>query len=491
MPIYTRTEGEEQPYWPLGPFKIRLPFVHFRLELPEFIQGMVMFVVGLGLIPLLQQTLGLTFEVALAFAVIFQVFMLVSILVGVPLFPGFITAGIPIVSIFLSDYEPGPEAIQALVALQILVFLLMTVLGVTGLGGKLVGALPRSIKAGILIGAGIAAILGEVSEGGSALETPASIIVGSLLSFIFLFSLSFRKLAEKNALARFISSYGLIPPMLIAIAVGWAVAEYPTPDVECCIAKPDFLGMWNSTPFVVGLPPVEVFLLAVPTAVIAYIIAFGDMVVGNELTKTADQARQDEKIDISINRLHLVTGLRNLVLAFIAPHPGLAGPIWTAGHASVLERYKQGRKAMDSIYGGVGTMMIAFMIGIFLLPLISVFQPVLPIALALTLILTGYVSITIGMAQIDTPAQRGVAGVTAVVLALHGAIPGIITGVVLYFAIERTHLLRRRGEHADATADPSTDGTPASRDGAPAPQADDGRADPDEGDAVPADPNRG
>lgn len=457
MPLYNRIEGEEQPYWPLGPFKVRLPLVHYRLELPEFIQGLVMFVVGLGLIPLLQMTLGLSFDVALAYAVLFQVFMLFSIFMGVPLFPGFITAGVPIVVIFLGNFEPGPEAIQAMFALQILVFLFMAILGATGLGGKLVGNLPRSIKAGILIGAGIAAILGQITDGGAALETPVSVLAGALLSFVFLFSLSFRKLAEKNRWARLISSYGLIPPMLIAIGIGWVASEYPLPDVDCCIARPDFIGMWNSTPFMVGFPSLEIFLLAIPTAIIAYVIAFGDMVVGNELTKNADKVRQDEKIDFNMNRVHLVTGLRNLFLAFLAPHPGLAGPIWTAGHASVLERYKQGRKAMDSVYGGIGSMMLAFMIGIFLLPLISIFQPVLPIALALTLILTGYVSITIGMAQLQTSTQYGVAGVTAVVLAAHGAIPGIVTGIVLYLLVERTHLWRQRAVTDDAAPEPEVE----------------------------------
>lgn len=53
-----RKYGEEQPYWPAGPFKIRLPFVHYRWEIPEMIQGLFMFVVSLGMIPLLEQYLA-------------------------------------------------------------------------------------------------------------------------------------------------------------------------------------------------------------------------------------------------------------------------------------------------------------------------------------------------------------------------------------------------------------------------------------------------
>lgn len=66
MTIYTRKEGAEQPYWPLGPFKIRLPLVHYRIEVPEAVQALIMFVVSLGMIPLLQQYLGMPYEAALA-----------------------------------------------------------------------------------------------------------------------------------------------------------------------------------------------------------------------------------------------------------------------------------------------------------------------------------------------------------------------------------------------------------------------------------------
>ena len=30
--IYKRKYGEEQPYMKLGPFKLRLPFIHYRFE---------------------------------------------------------------------------------------------------------------------------------------------------------------------------------------------------------------------------------------------------------------------------------------------------------------------------------------------------------------------------------------------------------------------------------------------------------------------------
>ena len=67
MSLYKRKDGEEQPYWPFGPFKIRLPLVHYRWESVEFIQALILFVVTLAMIPLLEKYLGLPYEIALAF----------------------------------------------------------------------------------------------------------------------------------------------------------------------------------------------------------------------------------------------------------------------------------------------------------------------------------------------------------------------------------------------------------------------------------------
>ncbi len=36
--------GAEQPHWPCGPFKIRLPFIHYRWETAEMLQALIMFV---------------------------------------------------------------------------------------------------------------------------------------------------------------------------------------------------------------------------------------------------------------------------------------------------------------------------------------------------------------------------------------------------------------------------------------------------------------
>src|SRR5690606_26247936 len=132
------------------------------------------------------------YEAALAFTFIAGIGYLLPALLGVPLVPGWITPAIPVVILFLSAFEPGPEAIKAMFALQILVTLIFLILGLTGWGAKLVKVIPNSLKAGIIIGAGIAAMMGELKAGGRVDNTPISLIVGSVLSAYILFSMSFK-----------------------------------------------------------------------------------------------------------------------------------------------------------------------------------------------------------------------------------------------------------------------------------------------------------
>lgn len=449
MQLHKREHGAEQPYWPAGPFKIRLPLVHYKIETPEMIQGLIMFVVGLAMIPLLETYLGMPYEAALAFTFVAGLGYILPAMLGVPLVPGWITPAIPVVLLYLKGFEPGPEAIKALFALQIEVSLIFLFLGVTRLGSKLVDIIPNSLKSGIIIGAGIAAMMGELKIGGRIDATPISLIIGSVVSAYVLFSLSFKNVIDNNPFAKKIANFGMVTGMIIAIIVGWIVGEYKLPDIQWGITNPDFSLMFEYLTFTVGFPGWDVFLLAIPTALIAYVIAFGDIIVGFTLVKRVDHIRDDEKIEENVDRVHLVTAIRNAIHAFFAPWPGLAGPLWTAAHATVAERYAMGRSSMDSIYSGGGTFWISGLIALFMLPLVTFFKPVLPIALSLTLVLTAYICIMVGMEQLKNSTERGVAGIVAVTLAMpdpKSTVYAVVIGLILYLLIERPRLL---GKHSD------------------------------------------
>ena len=176
-------------------------------------------------------------------------------------------------------------------------------------------------------------------------------------------------------------------------------------------------------------------------------IAFGVIIVCLSLVKRVDHLRADESIEDGCDRVHLVTAIRNGLHAFLAPWQGLAGPLWTAAHATVAERYAMGRKAMDSIYSGGGTFWITGLVALFVLPLVTLFKPVLPIALSLTLVLTAYICIMVGMEQLKNSVERGVAGIVAVTLAMpdpQSTVYAVAIGLILYFLIERPKLL---GKH--------------------------------------------
>ncbi len=398
----------------------------------------------------------ITEDGALAFCVVAGVGYLLPALMGVPLVPGWITPAIPVVLLYLQNFEPGPEAVRAMFALQLEVFIIFLVLGLTGLGNKLVTLIPNSLKSGIIIGAGIAAMMGELKTGGRIDATPISLLIGSIVSAYILFSLSFKHIVETNRFAKMISNFGMIPGMLIAMGIGWAVSEYPLPDIEWGITEPNFALMMNYLVYNTGMPSADMFLLAIPTAIIAYVIAFGDILVGFALCKRVDHLRQDEKIELDVTRVHIVTALRNGLHALLAPWPGLAGPLWTAAHATVAERYALGRKAMDSIYSGGGTFWITGLLAIFVLPLVSVFKPVLPIALSLTLVLTAYICIMVGMEELKNSAERGVAGIVAVTLAMPDAkatVYAVVIGLTLYWLIERPNAAQRSKRDLSIIAD--------------------------------------
>ena len=69
-PMLERVDGGVQPYIPLGPFQLRLPFIHYRFELPDYIQGLMLAHL-LGIIPVLQEYLGMPFEIASTIVILY------------------------------------------------------------------------------------------------------------------------------------------------------------------------------------------------------------------------------------------------------------------------------------------------------------------------------------------------------------------------------------------------------------------------------------
>lgn len=60
------------------------------------------------------------------------------------------------------------------------------------------------------IGAGIAALMGDIKVGGRIEATPISLIISTILSAYVLFSVSFKYISQHNRFAKMIANLGMI-----------------------------------------------------------------------------------------------------------------------------------------------------------------------------------------------------------------------------------------------------------------------------------------
>ena len=215
-----RKYGEEQPYWKAGIFKIRLPFVHYKWSVPEMVQAVFMCATCLGAIPVLQEVLGVEYGVALSMVIINGFFYNLHVLLGDPVVPGWITPAIPIITAWLTEgYAMGPDRTKALIAMQLILGLIFLVFGITGIGGKMVHLVPNSVKAGVLMGGGLSAIIGEMGEGGRFWTYPISITVGVLIAYFCLFSPIWANMRRKNKFIDAIGKFGMLPAIIIGVII--------------------------------------------------------------------------------------------------------------------------------------------------------------------------------------------------------------------------------------------------------------------------------
>ncbi len=173
------------------------------------------------------------------------------------------------------------------------------------------------------------------------------------------------------------------------------------------------------------------FVTAVPTVLATYIVLFGDVLQAQALLEEADDTRRDEHVEYDPDRAHMIFGGRNATMSIIGPDVAMCGPLWAAMHVVIVERYKDGKEAMHSIFGGSGSFRWGTNTGLLLMPIVSLVEPILGVALALTLLIQGYVSVRIGIMEARSQRDLGIAGVTGAVLATQGAAWAFGVGIAL------------------------------------------------------------
>lgn len=413
----------ELPYIPFGPFQVRLPFIHYKIESVEFIQGLILGVTALSAVPYLEQYLGLPYELAWSCVILETMLYLLHSLLGDPVVPGWITPTLPLTIVFLEGFPIGKERIQAMIALQLLVGLVFLFMGISKLADKFVHAVPASIKGGILLAAPITVMAGQIGEGGNMHKYPIAIVAGVGLLLLISFSDKYQEKRKDSKFLDLVARYGNLFPYLLAMIVGLIVGELDMPGLEIgtFIKIPEFSRIFSEVSiFGVGIPPVSMFLKALPLALVSYVIAFGDFVTTETLVTEARQSRDDEYIDFNSSRSNMVSGLRNVLLAFFAPFPPLSGPLWVGMTVSVSIRYQEGKKAMKSLLGGMASFRLATFLSVMIIPVVSFFRPIFGVGSSITLLFQAFVCARIGMDYCKTDRDKMIGGVMAAVLATQG-----------------------------------------------------------------------
>lgn len=441
------TNKKELPYIPLGPFQWRIPGIHYRIEKVEFFQGIILGATALSSIPYMTDCLGLPYELAWS-CVIIEVFLyMLHGWLGDPVVPGWITPTLPFTLVFLEGFEQGPERIQALIAVQLLVAFLFIFMGITKLADRFVRLVPASVKGGILLAAPITVIQGQLAEDSQLMIAPVATLVGTFLLAFLSFSPFCEKKRKTIKILDVMAKYGNLFPYLLAMLIGILLKELSYPELELgtIIRIPDFGEIFNTVSiFAVGVPSLSVFLKAVPLALICYVLAFGDFVTSETLVKEAQESRDDEYIDFNSSRSNLISGLRNLILGIFAPFPPLSGPLWVGMTVSVAMRYREGEKAMKSLIGGMSSFRMATFLSVILIPIVSFMKPIMGVGSAITLLFQAYVCARIGMEYCKSNTDKSIAGVMAAVLAFKGSGWALLVGILMNLALSNMDFQKKK-----------------------------------------------
>ena len=422
-----------------GPFTLRIPFIHIKFRAGEFFQGMVISgATAFAAVPV-AMGLGLSFEegVALSF-VAGSLIASGPIFFGEPMAPGWITPALPIVIAafatkgqFNGVYDPA--TFQFMAAMCIEFTILVFILGSTGWGKKLIQIIPNGLKAGIILGAALAAFYQVfVTDMDKLMLQPASMAVAIILCVITTFSDPFKKLAEKNIFFKKIGSLGLLPGFILAGLVAFLLKEV-TFDIQWGFQVPDVVALFNKTsPLVIGFPSLPMYLEALPLVIIGYTLLFGDLITATEVLNDGQKSRPDEPLDINLDRSHLSIAVRNFLGLLINPFFPTQGALWTGVHVVVVERWKKGPKEMPSIFDGLGSYyLMGLPILYFTLPFITLMKPLMQMALTLTLILTGFACAYVAMAIPKKNTEMASALLIAVFITFFSAWVGLLVGIIL------------------------------------------------------------
>ncbi len=453
---------EEQPSINPSFLKLRLPFYHYPIEYQDFLQGAILSCVPLGITVAMEGAMGIPIELGVVMVMVNNFFYLWHTSFGDPSVAGWITPGIPIYVAYFTAYTDavvGPSGVfivrmQALIAMQFVVAAIFLILGATGVARSFVERVPKSITAGILLGAGLASIQTIFNPAQPYVsQTPISFLVSAFLSLFLLFSKRALAWRKQSKIFQWIAGFGIVPGFVIGYILGLITGEI-TVDMAAVtrsIIIPLHLDriINEVSVFGVGFPGAELIGASVAVAIVAYIIAFGDVLILKALVKQADEARPDEKVLVHIGRNHIITGWRNVLMGAFFPYVPMCGPQWTGGQALVVQRYANSTPEQEYTYwGGATSIFWGMSIALLINPIVQIMLPARSIGFGLTLLIQGYLCSYLAMGMVENNIQRGIAGIMAGALIVANYIQiwgspffsapavGLAVGTILYLLLE-------------------------------------------------------
>ena len=436
MALLKREFGGIQPCWRVGLFRIRLPFIHFRISPPEVVTGLMNACTSYGALAVLISTLGLDPQVAWALVVFETACYTLSWFLGEPAVCGWITAAMAVIVLYLETLPEGVIRFQALTVIQLELGILFIVLGATGLSKKLNMILPPALKGGIVLGAGINSVVARMSEGG-ALDTATIACLGGLVVVcLFMFSQRIREKMSEHKILALLGNYSFLWGVLFLFIVGGISGDFQYEFSGQFIVMPDFGALFAAvSPFFIGFcTEPTIWIAGIPYALTAWIIAYGDFITVQQLC--INSARDDEYIEFNVNRTNIVCGIRNVVLSLFAPYPALAGPFSPPYAIATFARYKEsGREGMNSIYDGTGTNLIFTVVGLFFYPLYEVSLAASGALLVVIMVVQGFVCAQIAINLLRDDMDRGIAGMSAGFIVARGASIGLPASIILYLLL--------------------------------------------------------
>lgn len=461
-------EGRVHPGLKWGPFVFRVPFVHTRIEWPEFAQGIfVAGATGLGLVPYLTgqygpnfdpaHGFGLSFEQAIALIFIHSVLLSMSpIVFGVPMAPGWVTPALPLVIGFLWTSTALPDGataeqiqitydtrFQLMSVMAINFAILVLFMGFTGLGKKFVQWIPPALKAGIIMGAAIAALKRVFLDDAERFLflQPWTTITAVSVCLLLTFSVPIQHLRAKYRWLNIFCSLGLLPGFLIAAILGPLVGEvtYNVTFDKIIVIPPFVEAIQAVSPLFIGFDHItlDMYLQSIVVVLMAYVIFFGDVVTGIEILKDGQAQRKDEDVNVDASHVHISAGIRNVLMGLFAPFFPTQGILWTGVQVIIVQRWRTGRENMQSMFSGIASY---YVFGVpllyFVVPLLLLLKPLMGVALSLTLVLTGFACAYVAMAIPRTQIERGVVILMGVSLAVFDEpYIGMLIGIAATFLL--------------------------------------------------------